>query len=235
MKERSMRILILDDVRLNREAIADQLGQRGCAEVVMLAGTVAEALAVAVEVPLDIVLLSAAMPDAAATVRALRQARGSIRVLALGVPERGDDVLPLADAGAAGYVAKTMSIDELEAAIAAVARDEMPCPPWIAAALGRRLAALAAEHDHASSAPQALTRREEEVAQLVMEGFSNKEIARRLSIQVRTVKNHVHHILEKVHARRRSELAIRLHALLPVGIALPTLLPGREGRSSRSG
>jgi DNA-binding NarL/FixJ family response regulator len=79
----------------------------------------------------------------------------------------------------------------------------------MAAALFRRLATLAAGRAPAAGAQQ-LTTREREILRLIDGGLSNKEIAGRLSIEVATVKNHVHNILEKLHVRTRTEAAARL-------------------------
>jgi DNA-binding NarL/FixJ family response regulator len=70
--------------------------------------------------------------------------------------------------------------------------------------LVRRLAALAARVG-GPAPPACLTAREQEVLHLLGEGLSNKEIGRRLCIELPTVKNHVHHVLEKLHVRRRAE------------------------------
>jgi DNA-binding NarL/FixJ family response regulator len=88
----------------------------------------------------------------------------------------------------------------------AVARGEALCSPRVAGLLFRRVTALACER-----APQAdlslLTQRERETLSLIEHGLSNKEIARRLAIRLTTVKNHVHHILEKLGVSRRGAAA----------------------------
>jgi DNA-binding NarL/FixJ family response regulator len=93
-----------------------------------------------------------------------------------------------------------------------VTRGEFLCSPGTAATLLRRVAALAAERHTADNGAR-LTPREQQVVRLIDEGLSNKEIARRLSIEVRTVKNHVHSILEKLQVRRRGEAAARMRAV----------------------
>jgi two-component system, NarL family, nitrate/nitrite response regulator NarL len=216
-----MRILIAEDVRVHREALADHLGQREFATAVALAADGAQLVDLAREFAPDVVLLSASIPDAVAALATLMHDVPGTRPLVLGIPENPDSLLALAEAGAAGYLAKDVSLEELDSAIAALMRDEMPCPPRVATVLARRLTALAADATARGGGP--LTRREAEVAELVALGLSNKEIARRLEIQLRTVKNHVHQVLEKLHARRRTEVALRLGAVLPA--AFP---PGSE-------
>jgi DNA-binding NarL/FixJ family response regulator len=103
----------------------------------------------------------------------------------------------------------------LIATLASVVRDEMACSPRIAAALLRRVASLAVERSPWPSGAR-LTARELEVLGLIDEGLSNKQIAGRLCIELATVKNHVHNILEKLQVGRRSEAAlqVRMHGLI---------------------
>jgi DNA-binding NarL/FixJ family response regulator len=98
------------------------------------------------------------------------------------------------------------TVDDLVATIESASRGELRCSAKIAAALLRRVADLATERD-ISKTNARLTRREQENACLVEEGLSNKEIAARLFIEVATVKNHVHNILEKLQVRTRGEAA----------------------------
>ncbi len=87
--------------------------------------------------------------------------------------------------------------------------EKILCSPRITASLLRRVGALAAEL-RGPSPNASLTAREVEVAELLDQGLSNKEIGQRLNIAVPTVKNHVHSILEKLHVHRRAEAAARL-------------------------
>ncbi len=86
----------------------------------------------------------------------------------------------------------------------------MLCTPRIAALLLRRVAEAAAPR---SSGLERLTPRETEIVDLIEQGLSNKQIARRLSIELATVKNHVHNILEKLEVARRGEAVARVRAL----------------------
>jgi len=88
------------------------------------------------------------------------------------------------------------------------------CSPRVAGALLRRIAALATD-GRSDRVPAHLTNREREIMGLIDEGLSNKEIAKRLRIEVATVKNHVHNILEKLQVHRRGEAAARVRAALP--------------------
>ena len=113
------------------------------------------------------------------------------------------------EVGATGYVTRDASATDLVKAVEHAANGEILCPPRIVGALFRRLAVLASER--VPNPPlQRLTRREREVALLIGEGQSNRQIAEQLRIEVATVKHHVHNILEKLEVTRRSEAAARV-------------------------
>src|SRR6266571_3842650 len=147
-----------------------------------------------------------AMHDSGGVVRVVLTRVPHARVVALGVIEDYDDVLGCAEAGVPGYVPREASIDDIVGVIESVHRGEAICSPRVAASL---LAALAAG-SVAGPLRAHLTDREREVVHLIDDGLSNKEIARELGIEVATVKNHVHNILEKVQVHRRGEAAAQV-------------------------
>jgi two-component system, NarL family, nitrate/nitrite response regulator NarL len=154
----------------------------------------------------DIVLVDMAMTDSVEVIRELAAGEPSVKVIALGLTEREADVIACAEAGISGYVTHDASVDDLAATIESVAQGEMPCSPGVAATLLRRVNTLAAQGD-VRRADAVLTRRELQILGLIDEGLSNKAIAERLVIEVATVKNHVHNILEKLNVQRRGEAA----------------------------
>jgi two-component system nitrate/nitrite response regulator NarL len=204
-----IRVMIVDDLRLYREGLAHALGQRPHIVVVGTAARRDLALAEIARLQPTVVLLDMAMPESIAMVRELRERSPEVKVVALAVAEDDRDVLACAEEGLAGYVPREGSFEDLVAAVESAARGELLCSPRMAAALFRRLATLAAGREPAVGAQQ-LTTREREILRLIDGGLSNKEIAGRLSIEVATVKNHVHNILEKLHVHTRSEAAARL-------------------------
>jgi len=155
------------------------------------------------------VLLDASRSDSVDTVRALAAAVPSARVVALAVVEAEADVIPLAEAGVAGYVTVDQSLSELTETIASVARGENPCSPLLAAILLRRVRALAGERPRALGPEGVLTGREREILALLERGLTNKQIARELQIELTTVKHHVHNILEKLGVPTRGAAAAR--------------------------
>ncbi len=148
--------------------------------------------------------------------------RCGARVVAFGVVERDDEVLRCAEGGVAGFVTREAGLEELVAAILSVAQGEVSCPPRITAVLLRQVTASVAR-DTVRTRDVYLTLRERQVVALVDQGLCNKEIATRLGVEVSTVKNHVHHLLEKLGVKRRGEAAARARREL---LGLPL---GRSG------
>lgn len=205
-------VLIVADIRLYRDGLAHVLRRERGMRVTAVAGTRKEALgALAGERP-SVALVDMGMSDALATVRALAHAAPEVKVVGLAVPESDGEVIACAEAGISGLVSREGSLDDLVAAIESAARGEMACSARVAASLLRRVRTLAAER---AGVPKGLrlTNREIQIVRLIDEGLSNKEIANRLSIEVATVKHHVHNVLEKLGVRRRGEAAARLRGL----------------------
>ena len=131
---------------------------------------------------------------------------GGKKVVVLGVTYDEEKILSCAEAGIAGYVTRNDSLSHLVATVCAAARGEFACPPQIVGCLLRRLGAIGGQAGRPPNQPS-LTGREQEVVRLISLGLSNKEIAKRLGIQLATVKNHVHNILDKAGVRRRADVA----------------------------
>jgi DNA-binding NarL/FixJ family response regulator len=201
---RPIRILVVSDTRLYREGLREVLGRTDSLIVVGTAAHAEDALFVLSANPVDVVLLGLAAADTAGAARLIAGAYAGVRIVALAVDDRPEDVLPLAEAGVCGYVARDAALSDLVGTLGSVVRGECPCSPGVAAGLLRRLAALAGG-EPAPTAPGRLTAREQQVLSLLGEGLSNKQIAHRLCIELPTVKNHVHHVLEKLQVHRRTE------------------------------
>jgi DNA-binding NarL/FixJ family response regulator len=139
---------------------------------------------------------------------AIQAAYPDARVIALNVPDDEAIVIACAEAGISGYVTEDSTLSDLVSAIECASRGELHCSPRVAATLVRRLASVSRGSLRVHVAD--LTAREREILELVAEGLSNKQIAARLHIGLATVKNHVHHILEKLQVQSRSAAAALL-------------------------
>jgi DNA-binding NarL/FixJ family response regulator len=206
----SVRGMVAAAVRLYRDGLAQSLAD--AMEVVSVTADAPSTLREAARLSPDVLLLDASMPGALALVNTLAEAAPDTRVVAFAVDDaRETEVLACAEAGVAGWVGRDASAEEVVQAVLCAARGELLCSARTAALLSQRLAALARERRAPSAgapAPAAqLTPREGEIGTLLCRGASNKQIARTLGLQLATVKNHVHNILEKLGVRSRAEAA----------------------------
>lgn len=205
------RLLVCSAIRLYRDGLAGLIALEKNVEVVGMASYREDVIRLASLLEPDLILLDMAMPESLAAVRELRAATPEQRILALGVRESDDEVLAAAEAGVCGFVTRAQAVDELLASIETVMHGEALCSPRVAATLLRRVTALAADQGITSGNVK-LTNRELEVVGLIDRGYTNKQIAQQLSIELPTVKNHVHSILDKLNVGRRHEALARLRA-----------------------
>ena len=197
------RIGVCSAIKIFREGVARALEGLDAVEVAAVARDADECRSLVSTLNLEMVLLDMVAPGSLETLRNLSQ---QTTVVALAVPEAEAEVIEYAEAGASAYVMREDGLDELVSTVQAVARGELSCSPRTAGMLLRRVRALAADRDQsASDGDVRLTRRELDILELLEEGLANKEIAARLCIELPTVKNHVHHILEKLDVSRRAE------------------------------
>jgi DNA-binding NarL/FixJ family response regulator len=211
----STHVLLVSDQPLYRDGVERTLGETQDVTVVATAAGVQQALELVCLLEPEIVLLDMGMPHAIDVARQIAQSTQRSRIVALAIREEDSEVIACAEAGVAGYVPRNGTGRDAIDVICAVARGEARCSPRIVGSLLRRIAALAAERQangHAG-APPGLTAREAEILALLQQGLSNKMIARRLGIELATVKNHVHSIFGKLGLRRRAEAAVLVRAL----------------------
>jgi DNA-binding NarL/FixJ family response regulator len=212
-----VRVLLVDDQALFREALATLLGVRADIDVVGEAANGDEALSRAAEVNPDVVLMDLRMPvlDGIAATRRMRVEQPQVRVIALTTFDDDEEVFAALRAGAVGYLLKDVSSARLVEAVLAAARDESVLQPSVAAKVVARIAQLPDPDPQPRPQPLVvpLSDRELEVVRLLSQGRSNREIAAVLFLAEGTVKNHVTNVLGKLGARDRTQAALRARAL----------------------
>jgi DNA-binding NarL/FixJ family response regulator len=213
----AVRVLLVDDQALFREALATLLAVHEGVEVVGEAGDGDEALRKAAELTPDVVLMDLRMPvlDGIGATRRLRVEQPEVRVIALTTFDDDEDVFAALRAGAVGYLLKDVSSARLVEAVHAAARGESVLQPSVAAKVVARFAQLpdAAPEPRAQPLVVPLSDRELDVLRLLADGRSNREIAAELFLAEGTVKNHVTNVLAKLGARDRTQAALRARAL----------------------
>jgi DNA-binding NarL/FixJ family response regulator len=216
MTGRRVRVLVVDDQALFREALVALLTVQPQIEVVGEAADGVQALAAVGAYEPDVVLMDLRMPglDGVAATRRLRADHPAVRVLALTTFDGDDEVFPALRAGAVGYLLKDANTERLVEAVLAADRGESVLAPSVAAKVVARVAALP-EAAGAVRQPlvDPLTDRELEVLRHLAAGLSNREIAAAVHLSEGTVKNHVTTILAKLGARDRTQAALRARAL----------------------
>jgi DNA-binding NarL/FixJ family response regulator len=212
----AVRVLVVDDQVLFREALVTLLGARPEVEVVGEAGDGQQALERAAALQPDVVLMDLHMPvlDGIATTRRLRVEQPGVRVLALTTFDDDEDVFAALRAGALGYLLKDVSSDRLVEAVLSAARGESVLQPSVAAKVVARFAQLDdAPRPRSQPLVVPLSERELDVLRLLADGCSNREVAAALFLAEGTVKNHVTNVLGKLGARDRTQAALRARAL----------------------
>ncbi|WP_250030744.1 response regulator [Paractinoplanes maris] len=208
-----VRVLIVDDQALFREALGVLLSAYADLEVAGEAGNGDEAVRRAAELAPDVVLMDLRMPvlDGVAATRRLRDEHPAVRVIALTTFDDDADVFAALRAGAVGYLLKDVSSERLVEAVRAAARGESVLQPSVAAKVVARIAQLPDLPVREPEVP--LSERERAVLRLVARGRSNREIAGALFLAEGTVKNHVTTILGKLGVRDRTQAALRAREL----------------------
>lgn len=194
--------------RIYRDGLAATLSSRPGVAIVSAEADAVGMIAAVERYRPDAVLIDIEVGCAQEVVSLARQASASTRVVALGMrADNDDELLKWAEAGAVGFVTCDNSVDELLTCISSALEGELACSPRISATLLRRVAQLAAERAPSNKVQPCLTPRQTCILQLLRSGQSNKQIARELGIELTTVKNHVHHLLQRLQVHRRYEAA----------------------------
>ncbi len=205
-----IRVVLVNAIRILCNVIAAVLENEPDIEIVGSTTTADEALALARQC--DVLVISTLVPGDAAfrITQTVVQAKLPVKILILGLAESKAEILRYIEAGAAGYILQDDSVDDLLEKIRTTYDGQALVSPEIAAVLVSRVAELS--QSPAATVPRSdltaeLTPREREILELIRQDFSNQEIAAQLCIEVGTVKNHVHNILEKLNVNSRRDAA----------------------------
>lgn len=198
--------MLADDHRMLREGLRRSMTEEGF-QVVGEAGDGEEAVRLAAELQPDVILMDVSMPDVDG-VEATRRIRDIIpetRVIMLTMHPDQDVVAAALRAGAAGYLVKDCSTEEIAEAVRLAASDDAAMSADVAASMLDEVRRLPEEADE----DRIVTKREEEVLQLIADGCSTTEVAEQLFISQKTVKNHLASIYQKLDARDRTQAVLR--------------------------
>lgn len=197
-------VIIVDDVRLHRRGYCSLLkGKRGI-EILGACNQEDAPEHVRAKQP-DVVLLDVTTGGSPTVIKSIRSSSPQAKVIALGVKHDEHSALAWMAQGASHFVTERGGEAELLSAIADVTSNELHCTPAIAHALREQVRELTETKDLLASEAR-LTPREREIAHLLGQGATNKEIAQALCIEPGTVKIHVHHILAKAHVHCRTKI-----------------------------
>ncbi len=202
------RVFLVDDHHLFRAGVRAEIGES--VEVIGEADEVPAAVEMIVERLPDVVLLDVHLPRGGgqSVIEEVRRSAPGVRFLALSVSDAPEDVISVIRAGARGYVTKTISGTELVEAIRRVAGGDAVFSPRLAGFVLDAFSAMPA----GGAAPSVdteldqLSSREREVLRLIARGYTYKEVARELSISVKTVETHVSAVLRKLQLSTRHQL-----------------------------
>lgn len=203
----TIKVLIADDHPIFREGLARSLDDNASFRVVGQAGSAAEAVDLSRRAAPDVVLLDISMPGGGlAALREIGDLDPAPGVAMLTASEDDQDVMEALKAGAKGYILKGIGSRELAQVVGDIAAGRTYLSPSLA------MKVLSAMRKPAPVQPASpideLTRREEDILRRVAEGMSNKEVARELDLQEKTVKHYMTSILQKLQARNRVEAAL---------------------------
>jgi DNA-binding NarL/FixJ family response regulator len=211
----AIRVLVADDQRVVREGLGTLLGLLAGVEVVGTAADGDEALALAIRLRPDVVLMDLRMPhcDGVEATRRLREHDASIKVLVLTTYTDDRSVIDALRAGARGYLTKDAGAGQIREALQRVTSGQAAIDPAVQHHLVRAIATgragRAGPAGPAAAAtpelPAGLTQREAEVLTLIAQGLSNMEIAGRLVVSETTVKSHINHLFAKTGVRDRAQ------------------------------
>jgi two-component system response regulator DegU len=202
----TLNVLLVDDHRMLREGLRRSLEAEGF-RVVGEAPDGEAGVALVSQAHPDVVLMDVSMPgiDGIEATRRIIHADPSAKVIMLTMHADRDVIDRAIRAGAVGYLTKDCSVDEVAAALRMAGSGDTALSPQLAASMLDAVRRLAGE---TPGEERVVSKREEEVLQLIADGCSTSEVAQRLYISQKTVKNHLASIYEKLDARDRTQAVL---------------------------
>ena len=199
-----LRIIIADDHAVIREGLRLLLSLQDDLEVVGDVNNGQEACKLTEELHPDVVLMDVSMPGmgGAQATRRLKEIRPDVKILVLSAHDDDLHVRQLLTVGASGYILKRTATDELTKAIRTVARGGTYLDPVVAAKVMTGFVG----REGSGRSPGSLSRREEDVLKMMAHGHTNKEIAERLNVSVKTVETYKSRFCDKLGLRSRAEI-----------------------------
>lgn len=218
MNDGNIRIIVVDDHPFFRQGVTVSLSEEAGFTVVGDGSTASDAVRLVEQLRPDVALLDLSMPGGGLNaLLGILEASPELKVVILTVSENDEDVLQALRSGAHGYVLKGVRAAGLCEIIRNVVAGERYVSPALAARILTELrGSSAAGRSDQSGGPahaqaiHSLTPREEQILGLVSDGKSNKEVAREIGLQEKTIKHHMTSILQKLQARNRTEAALML-------------------------
>ena len=207
---RQTKLIIVDDHAIFREGLRALLEMEEDFQVIGEASQGAEAVAMVLEEPPDVILLDLHLPDGLGSdfCRQLLAASPQSRVLILSAYDDDQEISTSLIAGASGYVLKTVGGERLSDNIRSVSRGEVLLGPSVAAKVVRQLSRLREDTGRQEEALVGLTPREREVFFLASRGMRNAEIATELFLSEKTIKTHLRNIYNKLNLTSKAELRL---------------------------
>lgn len=204
----TIRLMLADDHRMLREGLRRSMTDQGF-DIVGEARDGDEAIRLAEELEPEVILMDVTMPevDGVEATRQIKQLFPDIRVVMLTMHADQEVLAQAMRVGASGYLVKDCSTEEIANAIRDVAGGKTALSPQLAASMLEEVRRL--EQPTSNDEDRIVTKREEEVLQLIANGFSTTEVAEKLFISQKTVKNHLASIYQKLDARDRTQAVLQ--------------------------